>query len=100
MSHGLQLILEGNPLAQRLAEDDERIEEALANAGLGKKGTPERFTWLARLAQINIQAARKEQRRTFTIGIVSSILVTVLTTVITWATGMLQWLLSFSTGRH
>jgi hypothetical protein len=100
MFHGLQRKAEGGGLAQRPQDEDERIDEALANAGLGKRGTPERFKWLALLAQINTQAAKKEQRRTVTIGIVSSILVTVLTTLLTWATGMLQWLLSFSTARH
>ena len=84
-------------MAQRPQTDDDRIEDALANAGLGRAGSPERFMWLARLAQINVQAAKKEQRRTFTMGIGSSILVTILTTLITWATGLLQWLLNFST---
>ncbi len=79
---------------------DDRIDAALERAMIGSEGSEMRQQWISdvlawRQERKRSEAAR-DQRRTMFVGVGSSILVTVMTTLITWATGVLQWLSNIS----
>ena len=89
---------------RRLTEMDGRIDAAFERAMIGEEGSEGRKEWVSdRLflrTMRKMAETRREQRRTAWVGVASSIIVTVMTTILTYATGVLQWLLSFTPTKH
>ena len=88
-------------VARRIVREE--MNELLSNLPIGIAGTEKRDKWLyyqSRLEeQIKIRDATKERRRASLAGLGYGIIGTAAGGLLTWATGALQWLLNFSTGR-
>jgi len=84
--------------ARRVVHDE--LKDAFDGLDVGQPGSDRRRRWLLTQQRaeeyFSRQEIRKEQKRTVWVGVCSSVLVTVATTIATWVTGILPWLLSFS----
>ena len=80
---------------------EDAVNDLTDGLDVGRPGSERRREFLTDTRWLTEQRkrldARKEQKRTVWVGVLSSILVTIATTILTYATGLLQWLLNFST---
>lgn len=82
----------------------EEIAHDMDSANIGRAGSERRIEFITLMQwledQKKRQETRKERRAASLAGIGYGMLGTLVTALLTWATGALQWLLSILTSRH